>query len=505
MISSKASASEPDPPFLYKRRAALHGMFVAGILLSMCPAILYSTTAQRHKETSAPLFRSYPPPKKNAVILGPPRRVKDRSCFCQTTSSASRVQQPARIAVVFLLAFAISAVTASARQNQPAPPASASSSNTHTLTGIDVLESQNFAPLKGKRIGLITNQTGVDSQGRRTIDVLKAAPDVHLVALFSPEHGIQGRADSAVANATDQATGLSIYSLYGATRRPTPEMLAGLDALVFDIQDAGVRFYTFTTTMAYSMEVAAKAHVAFYVLDRPNPLGGEIIEGPVLDPDKLSFVGYFPMPTRYAMTMGELAQMFNAENKISADLHVIALKNWRRSEAYNEAGLPWISPSPNLRSLTEAFLYPGIEILQAGGVSVGRGTDTPFEILGAPWIDGQKFAAELARRKISGVEFSAAQFTPTQDLYSGQLCQGVRIRIAPKGELRSMRMGMEIADALHRLYPQNFHVEKTITLIGNQSTVDALERGDSPAKIVKSWQPAIDQFRQTRAKYLLYH
>ncbi|HEY6467069.1 MAG TPA: DUF1343 domain-containing protein, partial [Candidatus Acidoferrales bacterium] len=237
---------------------------------------------------------------------------------------------------------------------------------------------------------------------------------------------------------------------------------------------------------------------------RPNPLGGEIIEGPMLDSDKTSFVGYFPMPVRYAMTMGELAQMFNAENKLGADLHVIAMKNWQRGEPYNQAGLPWIAPSPNLRNLTEAYLYPGIEILQAGGVSVGRGTDTPFEILGAPWIDGAKFAAALTRRKIPGVEFTQTQFTPTQDMYTGQPCQGVRIRIAPKGDLRSMRTGIEIADVLHRMYPRNFHVEKTITLIGNQATVDALSRDESPAKIIKSWTPALDNFRTMRAKYLLY-
>ncbi|MGH9574664.1 MAG: exo-beta-N-acetylmuramidase NamZ family protein [Candidatus Acidiferrales bacterium] len=407
-----------------------------------------------------------------------------------------------RTATLASIAFAIllAASDASARQS-PAVPAPATP---HTLTGIDVLELEHFAPLRGKRVGLITNQTGVDSQGRRTIDVLKSAPGVKLVALFSPEHGIAGRADSSVSNDTDAKTGLTIYSLYGTARRPTPEMLTNLDALVFDIQDAGVRFYTFTTTMAYCMEEAAKAHIAYYVLDRPNPLGGEIIEGPTLDPDKLSFVGYFPMPIRYAMTIGELAQMFNAENKMGADLHVIAMKNWHRSEPYNQAGLPWIAPSPNLRSLTEAYLYPGIEILQAGGVSVGRGTDTPFEILGAPWIDSKKFATALEHRKISGVEFSATQFTPTQDLYAGQLCQGVKIRISPKGELRSMRMGMEIEDVLHRMYPQNFHVDKTITLIGNQATVDAIASGESPAKIVKSWTPALENFRATRAKYLLY-
>lgn len=453
------------------RSAALHEMFVAGILMCMRPAPVYSIESMRDKEWSSRLFRSGM--RKFPSICW---RVVGLVLLVALMSGASGGQNP----VVQI----------------PAKP--------HALTGIDVLELENFAPLKGKRVGLITNQTGIDSQGRRTIDVLRAAPGVKLVALFSPEHGIAGRADSAVSDATDSQTGLTIYSLYGTTRRPTREMLANLDALVFDIQDAGVRFYTFTTTMAYCMEEAAKAHVSYYVLDRPNPLGGEIIEGPMLDPDKTSFVGYFPMPVRYAMTMGELAQMFNTENKIGADLHVITMKNWQRAEPFNQAGLPWIAPSPNLRSLTEAYLYPGIEILQAGGVSVGRGTDTPFEILGAPWIDGAKFAAALVRRKISGVDFTPTQFSPTQDTYAGQPCQGVRIRIAPKGDLHSMLMGLEIAETLHRMYPQSFHLEKTITLIGNQATIDALARGESPAKVIKSWTPALDKFRTMRSKYLLY-
>jgi uncharacterized protein YbbC (DUF1343 family) len=327
---------------------------------------------------------------------------------------------------------------------------------------------------------------------------------VKLVALFSPEHGIEGRADAKVGDATDSTTGLAVYSLYGDTRRPTAAMLANLDALVFDIQDAGVRFYTYTTTMAYCMEEAAKAHVPFYVLDRPNPLGGEIIEGPMLDPDKLSFVGYFPMPIRYAMTMGELAQMFNAENKIGTDLHVIALQNWKRSEPYSETGVKWISPSPNLRSLTEDYFYPGLEILQAGGVSVGRGTDAPFEIFGAPWIDADDLAKELERRHIPGVEFSATQFTPQHDLYAGVSCGGVMLRLAPHGDLRSMRMGIEIADALHKLYPEKFQLDKIITLLGSQATLDQLKRRDPPQAIVKNWTPDLDKFRQMRAKYLLY-
>ena len=259
-----------------------------------------------------------------------------------------------------------------------------------TLTGIDVLEAQNFAPLAGKRVGLITNQTGIDRNGRSTIDLLAHAPGVKLVALFSPEHGIRGIVDERVSSTTDAATGLPVYSLYGDTVRPTDAMLAGLDALVFDIQDAGVRFYTYITTMGYTMEAAATHHLAYYVLDRPDPLGGERIEGPMLDRDRTNFVGYFPMPVRMAMTLGEMAQMFNAEKKIGCDLHVIRMQNWRRRDWFDDTGLPWVNPSPNLRSAEAGILYPGLEILQAGGVSVGRGTDKPFERFGAPWIHGEQ-------------------------------------------------------------------------------------------------------------------
>ena len=253
-----------------------------------------------------------------------------------------------------------------------------SASAAQTLTGIDVLEAQKFAPLAGKRVGIITNQTGIDRNRRSTIDLLAHAPGVKLVALLSPEHGIRGTLDSRVSSTKDEATGLPVYSLYGETERPTDSMLAGLDVLVFDIQDAGVRFYTYITTMGYAMEAAAAHHVAFYVLDRPDPLGGERIEGPMLDRDRTNFVGYFPMPVRMAMTLGEMAQMFNAEKKIGCDLHVIRMQNWRRQMWFSDTGLPWVNPSPNLRSAEDGILYPGLEILQAGGVSVGRGTTQPF-------------------------------------------------------------------------------------------------------------------------------
>jgi uncharacterized protein YbbC (DUF1343 family) len=378
-------------------------------------------------------------------------------------------------------------------------------------TGLDVLEAQGFAPLRGKRVGLITNQTGVDRRGRSVIDLLANAAGVKLVALFNPEHGLYGRADEKVESSSlDVKTKkgslqLPVHSLFGDTRRPTPEMLQGIDALVFDIQDAGVRFYTYTTTMGYAMEEAAKLGIAFYVLDRPNLLGGEIVEGPLLDRDRLDFVGYFPMPVRYAMTIGELARMFNAENKIGCDLHVIPMKGWKRQYFYADTGLKWIPPSPNLRTLRGAFLYPGLEILQNAGVSVGRGTPAPFEEFGAPWILGAELAAELNRRGIPGVRFRAAKFTPESGLYQGELCNGAAVEITDGNAVRSTRMGLEIAAALQKLYPDKFSVEKILPLLGHAATIEKLKNHVSPADIISGWAVDLVAFQRVRSKYLLYH
>jgi len=386
----------------------------------------------------------------------------------------------------------------------PCVAASQAAPTANTLTGIDVLEVQNFAAVKGKRIGLITNQTGVDRGGRSTIDLLAHAPGVKLVALFSPEHGIRGAVDERVGSTMDAATGLPIYSLYGDTDRPTDAMLAGLDALVFDIQDAGVRFYTYITTMGYAMEAAAAHHLVFYVLDRPDPLGGDIVEGPVLDRERTNFVGYFPMPVRMGMTLGEMAKMFNVEKKIGCVLHVIRLQNWNRRELFDQTGLPWVNPSPNLRSTMAGLLYPGLEILQAGGVSVGRGTDNPFERLGAPWILAEEFVAELNRRAIPGLRFEADKFMPDSGLYKGELCQGARVMLTNPAALQPMRMGIEIAVALTKLYPGKFNVAKMIALVGNRETVDRVSRGDAPEAIVAGWDKDVAAFRKMRLKYLLY-
>jgi uncharacterized protein YbbC (DUF1343 family) len=371
-------------------------------------------------------------------------------------------------------------------------------------TGLDVLESQKFAALRGKHIGIITNHTGLDSQGKSIIELLAHAPGVQVVAIFSPEHGLGGQLDERLSSSKDPSTGLHVFTLYGETLRPTDEMLQGVDTLVFDLQDAGVRFYTYTVTMAYAMEEAAKRNIAFYVLDRPNPLGGEIIEGPMLDADKTNFVAYFPIPVRYALTIGELAQLFNSENHINADLHVIAMKNWHRNYFFESTGIRWIPPSPNLRTLKGSIVYPGLEILQNAGVSVGRGTEAPFEEFGAPWMEGEKVASALNAAHLPGLKFVTQPFIPVTGLYAGKRCNGVGIRVADRAAIRSMRMGLEVAALLQKMYPQNFEASKTVVLLGNAETVRKLEDGTSPADIVSGWQASLTDYDKTRRRYLLY-
>ena len=410
-----------------------------------------------------------------------------------------------------------------------------SARNGTVKTGIDVLEEHGFDVLKGasaavasatassttadeasaapqaetkKKIGLVTNQTGVDADGKRTIDVLAQAPGVSLTAIFSPEHGVTGTLDTThLGNSTDAATGVPVYSVYGGTdaaRRPPADVMKNLDAIVFDIQDAGVRFYTYETTLGYFLEAAAAAGIEMIVLDRPDPITGSFVQGPVADAGKESFTNYWTVPVRHGMTMGELAKMFNTERGINAKLTVVPMEGWQRGDWFDSTGLGWVNPSPNLRSVTEAALYPGVALIEGTNVSVGRGTDTPFELVGAPWVKSRELAAYLNGRGIAGVRFVPVTFTPTAAVYSGQECQGVNIILTDRNGFDAPELGMELAAALHKLYAADFKMERMQELLVNQSAYDALAAGEDPRRIAGDWMDGLAAFQKVREKYLIY-
>jgi uncharacterized protein YbbC (DUF1343 family) len=384
--------------------------------------------------------------------------------------------------------------------------------NGHALTGIDVLEKENFASLKGGKdhltIGVLTNQTGVDAEGKRTVDVLAAAPGIKVAAIFSPEHGIFGAADSTnVQNTTDTATGIPVYSVYGGTeakKRPPVEVLKTLDAVVFDVQDAGTRFYTYATTLGYLLEAAAQSNVEVVVLDRPDPITGSFVQGPVSQADLRDFNNYHPVPVRHGMTLGELAQLFNGERKIGARLKVIAMQGWQRGDWFDSTGVTWSNPSPNLRSVNEATLYPGVGLVERTNVSVGRGTDTPFEIMGAPWINARALADFLNARLIPGVRFVPVTFTPTADPYANQRCNGVNMIVTERNALDSPELGIELASALRTLYPNDWKITRFSELLANRAVLDAVAAGDDPRHIAAEWEEELQKFMQIRGKYLLY-
>ena len=378
--------------------------------------------------------------------------------------------------------------------------------NAATRTGLDVLAERNFQPLEGKRVGLVTNQTGVDRLGRRNVDLMRRA-GITVAALFSPEHGFAGREDQPeVHDATDAATGIRIYSLYGATPRPTPEMLRGVDALVFDIQDIGARFYTYETTLAYAMEAAAQAGIPFYVLDRPNPITGTHVEGPLLDAAHTSFVGYMPgLPVRHGMTIGELARLVNGEKKIGAALTVIPVEDWRRGDWFDSTNLPWIDPSPNMRSLNAAMLYPGLCLLEAAkSFSVGRGTDAPFEQVGADFIGGRELAGWLNSRQIPGVRAYPTSFTPAESDFRGVRIEGVRFQVTNRELFDSTRLGLELAAAIEKFYPGKVDFSLCKQLIGSDDVIRRLAAGEDARTIQQSFSDAVGGFVQVREKYLLY-
>jgi uncharacterized protein YbbC (DUF1343 family) len=381
-------------------------------------------------------------------------------------------------------------------------------------TGIDVLETTNFAalhPSKGgapRSIGLVTNQTGLDAEGRRTIDVLAKVPGISLDAIFSPEHGVTGALDTTdVKNTKDTATGITVYSVYGdtrAARRPPMDVLKRLDAVVIDVADVGVRFYTYEATVGYFLEAAGQTGIEVILLDRPSPITGSFVQGPVSDEGHEKFTNYFPEPIRHGMTLGELAKMINVERHFAARLNVVEMEGWQRGDWFDSTGLTWVNTSPNLRSVNQATIYPGVGMIEGTNVSVGRGTDTPFEVVGAPWIKGRELAAYLNARNIQSVRFVPTVFTPSSSNFSGERCEGVNLIVLDRNTLDSPELGAELASALHKLYPNDFKLEKMADLLVSRNVLDEIGAGEDPRRISADWQERLDEFIRLREKYLLY-
>ena len=385
------------------------------------------------------------------------------------------------------------------------PPAAA---RAKVLLGIDQLELEGFAPLKGKRIGLITNQTGRDRRGESTVDVLHDAPGVKLVAIFVPEHGLRGtvKDGKAIRDGRDDQTGLPVYSLYGKTQRPTPEMLDGLDAIVFDLQDIGTRFYTYTTTLAYAMEEAAKRNIEFIVLDRPNPITGAVVEGEPLDPSIRDFTAYLRVPVRHGFTVGEIADWYNRTSGLNAKLTVVKLGGWERTMWWDQTGLKFVPTSPNIRNLRAALLYPGVGCFEATNVSVGRGTKTPFEVFGAPWIDGKVLAERLNFLMPAGIEVEDTEFTPNDDRYKGQLCKGVRIKVTDRDAARPFDFFIQAFATLSDLYPDQFKPrwEEIARVTGSNTLKTMLDQRQSAEAILEIIHERADRFAQERKPYMMY-
>ncbi len=374
-------------------------------------------------------------------------------------------------------------------------------------TGIEVLREQGFAPLEGRRIGVVTNDTAVLPDYTRTLDVLLGAKGVRVAAIFAPEHGLSATVTQAdVASGRHEATGLPIYSLHDrGRRRPEPEMMRGIEALVYDIQDVGARFYTYITTLAYMVEEAARYKIPIYVLDRPNPIGGTEVEGPALDEQYVSFVGYLPgMPVRPGMTVGELALLFNGEKKLGADVRVIKMQHWRRGQFLDQSGSLWVNPSPQIRSMVQAVLYPGVCFLESRIVWVKTGWDLPFQVFGAPWLKSHETAAYLNGRGIRGVSFIGRRFTPDAGPFAGQQCDGVEVLLLDRERLKPVAMGAELVAAVMKLHPGKFDPKVVARLIGNEDTIRRLQAGEDPRAIADSWRGGEQRFRRVRSPYLLY-
>jgi uncharacterized protein YbbC (DUF1343 family) len=375
--------------------------------------------------------------------------------------------------------------------------------------GVEVLLDDQKELLKGKKVGLITNPTGIDSKLNSIVDLLHNDPDIELTALFGPEHGVRGdaQAGSYVEFYIDEKTGLPVYSLYGQTKKPTPEMLENVEVLLFDIQDVGTRHYTYIYTMAYAMEAAKENNIPIVVLDRPNPQGGLLVDGPVLEPEAASFIGLYPIPTKHGMTIGELANFFNEEFEIGADLTVVKMKGWKRSMDYDDTGLPFVLPSPNMPTVSTTIVYPATGLIEGTNLSEGRGTTKPFELIGAPFINSTDLAAELNLLSLPGVKFRAASFTPTFSKHVGKLSHGVEIYVTDREEFDAISTGLHIIKTIHDMYPNDFQFLSNNffdKLIGNDWVRPMILEGASVAEIMNEYQVEQDEFKKVRKEYLIY-
>lgn len=381
--------------------------------------------------------------------------------------------------------------------------------------GVEIFIASPPAMIHGKRLGLITNHSGIDKRRTSTIDLLAALPGTRLVALFAPEHGIRGVAESRVESTLDEKTGLPVHSLYGDTRKPTPEMLMDVDVLIYDIQDIGVRQYTYESTMALAMQAAAEKGIPFIVLDRPNPITGTIIEGNILEPAFQSFVGIYPVASRHGMTMGELAKMYNDVHRIGANLTVVPVEGWRRDMWWDQYDLPWVNPSPNIRSLDAEIHYPGTVFFEAINVAEGRGTDRPFEQVGAPWLNNTEVVARMHAMKLPGVRFEAHDLRVAEGArkFPGQTIKGVRFIVTDRNAYRPIAASLHMIDVIRKLHPTEFEWrgantrEPTMLTIerhgGTTKLKQAIDNGTLPA-LLKEWDQDVERFRAIRAPYLIY-
>ena len=371
--------------------------------------------------------------------------------------------------------------------------------------GIDVLAENNFSIIKNKKVGLIINHTSINSNWRSTIEIISESNVCELVAIFTPEHGFDGKLDEYINYGDNLIYNAPVYSLYGETLRPEKRMIRNIDYLIFDILDIGTRFYTYIGTMKYCMEVANENNIGFIVLDRPNPINGIDISGPMLkNINVFGLAGVHNLPIRHGMTTGELALLFKADEKMQLNLNIIKMEGWKREMWFDETGLPWVNPSPNIRNMNQASLYPGLGLFERLNVANKRGLPSPFEMIGAPWINAYDFVNSLNKYNLPGVNFTPIKFSPEEHKYSNEWCEGIYITITDREKLEPVKLGFIIIITLYKMYPEEFDINKLWHITRSKGLIQEIKNDPSIAELIRYWNNDLDIFRNKRAQYLLY-